>query len=173
MAIVRSDRPVAARRIVAAARRLLDASTLCAISTVSDAGRPHVHTAYFAWSRSLDLYWMSDPASTHSRNLRSKPAAAIAVYDSRQSWGKPDHGLQLFGSAREAIGTVRAEAERSYADRFPAFTLDEFAEFRLYRCRPRRLKVFDETAFGSGIFVTARVSPGGAVAWVRTEITFA
>jgi hypothetical protein len=116
---------------------------------------------------------MSDPASTHSRNLRSKPAAAIAVYDSRQSWGRPDRGLQLFGSAREAVGAARLVAERAYADRFPAFTLDEFGGFRLYRCRPRRFKVFDETAFGSGVFVTARVSPDGAVEWVRTEIASA
>jgi nitroimidazol reductase NimA-like FMN-containing flavoprotein (pyridoxamine 5'-phosphate oxidase superfamily) len=164
---------VSTRRIVAAARRLLDASTLCAISTVSSAGRPHVHTAYFAWSGSFDLYWMSDPASTHSRNLRAKPAAAIAVYDSGQTWGRPDRGLQLFGSAREAAGAARERAERTYADRFAGFRADEFEGFRLYRCRPRRLKVFDETTFGSGVFVTASVSSHGRVAWARTEITSA
>ncbi len=49
MTIERLDRPVAARRIVAFARKLLDASSLCAIATVSPQRRAHVNTAHFAW----------------------------------------------------------------------------------------------------------------------------
>jgi hypothetical protein len=97
MPIERSRRPIAAARITAAAHRLLDASTLCAIATVSSAGRAHVNTAYFAWSPELDLVWLSEPDAKHSRNVRSDGTVAVAVYDSGQSWGKPDRGIQLFG----------------------------------------------------------------------------
>jgi hypothetical protein len=42
--------------------------------------------------------------------------------------------------------------------------------YRLYRFRPRTLKLFDEVALGTGVFVTATVGARGAVTWRRTEI---
>ena len=79
-----------------AARRLLDASSLCAIATVGPDGSAYVNTAYFAFSSELDLVWMSEPNAQHSRNIRERGTAAIAVYDSTQVWGRPDRGIQLF-----------------------------------------------------------------------------
>ncbi|HYX89704.1 MAG TPA: pyridoxamine 5'-phosphate oxidase family protein [Gaiellaceae bacterium] len=166
MAITRSKRAVAAAKIEAAARRLLDASTLCAIATVSPRGRAHVNTAYFAWTPDLRLVWLSEPGAGHSRNLRSNPSVAIAVYDSSQTWGKPDRGIQVFGSAREA----GAEAEEAYASRFPDYRASDFPAYRLYELVPRRLKLFDERELGAATFVTASVAAGGRLAWERTEI---
>ena len=168
MAIVRSDRAVSAGRLRTLASRLLDASRLCAIATTSPTGGAHVNTAYFAWGPGCEIVWLSDPASGHSRNLRRRPSAAITVYDSRQRWAEPDRGIQLFGSARELRGRDAEAAERTYALRFPAYEHGEHAEFRFYRLRPRRVKLFDETALGGGVFVTATVR-GGALAWERTE----
>ena len=170
MPIERSRRPIAAARITAAARRLLDASTLCAIATVSSAGRAHVNTAYFAWSPELDLVWLSDPHARHSRNVQANSSVAIAVFDSNQVWGKPDRGIQLFGSARELPPKAAHEAERIYAERFPECGQADFELYNLYRFRPRRLKLFDERAFGGGVFITARVRSDGGLAWERTEI---
>jgi nitroimidazol reductase NimA-like FMN-containing flavoprotein (pyridoxamine 5'-phosphate oxidase superfamily) len=95
------------------ARRLLSASTLCAIATVSPGSRSHVNTAYFAWSRALDVVWLSAPEALHSRNVRTNPSVAVAVYDSTLSWGGPDRGIQLFGSASELAGRAALEAEHS------------------------------------------------------------
>jgi uncharacterized protein YhbP (UPF0306 family) len=148
---------------------LLDASTLCAIATVRPRGGAYVNTAYFASSPEFDLFWLSDPDAEHSRNLRANPAAAIAIYDSTQSWGEPDRGLQLFGSARQIGGPIALDAERSYAARFPAYTPGELSGYRIFRFRPRRMKIFDETALGGGVFVTASVRKG-QLAWERTEI---
>jgi uncharacterized protein YhbP (UPF0306 family) len=168
--IERSKRPVAAARITEAARRLLDASTLCAIATVSPGKRAHVNTAYFAWTPGFEVVWLSDPEARHSRNLQASSTAAIAVYDSTQSWGEPDRGLQLFGSAREVGFSAWREAGRDYARRFPQYAEADPGDLRLYRFRPSRLKVFDERALGAGVFVTAKVGRGGRVAWERTEI---
>jgi hypothetical protein len=125
-------------------RRLLAASTLCSIATLSPGRRPHVNTAYFAWSPDVGLVWLSDPDAGHSRNLAANSRTAIAVYDSNQSWGRPDRGVQLFGTP---------------------------TDYRLYRFRPRRVKIFDEPALGAGVFVTATVSPDGKLTWERTEIS--
>jgi uncharacterized protein YhbP (UPF0306 family) len=167
--IERSKRRLAATRLTEQARRLLDSSTLCAIATVSPRGRAHVNTAYFAWTAEFDLVWMSEPEAEHSRNLDRSPSAAVAVYDSAQVWGEADRGVQLFGSARELRGSAARDAEHVYRKRFPAAEQRELSAFSLYRFRPRRLKLFDESELGAGVFVTASVR-AGKVAWERTEV---
>ncbi len=170
MPIERSNRRISAARIARLARELLDASPLCAIATVGPRGAPHVNTAYFAWSPSLELVWLSEPAARHSRNLRLRPSAAVAVYESGQTWGGRDRGIQLFGSAREVDAAAAARAEAVYAQRFPPLRDADLRAYRFYRFRPRRMKLFDERALGAGIFVTARIGRGGEPTWERTEI---
>jgi uncharacterized protein YhbP (UPF0306 family) len=170
MAIERSNRRFSAARIAAAARQLLDASTLCAIATINPRGGAHVNNAYFAWSLSFDIVWLSESHAGHSRNLRANGSAAIAVYDSSQTWGAPDRGIQLFGTAREVQRENADEAEVLYAKRFPDFVRSDLRAYRFYRFSPRRLKLFDEHALGVGTFVTARVAGDGRLAWERTEI---
>jgi uncharacterized protein YhbP (UPF0306 family) len=170
MAIERSNRPVAVARIAATARRLLDASTLCAIATVTADDRAHLNTAYFAWNRKLEIVWVSEPRARHSRNLRTNDSSAIAVYESNQTWGKPDRGIQLFGTALEAKDEPAERAAKLYTKRFPVFAGTDLSAYRFYLFTPRRLKLFDERTFGTGTFVVARVTRDGRLAWERTEI---
>jgi uncharacterized protein YhbP (UPF0306 family) len=164
MAIRRSQRRVSQARIGALALELLEASTLCAISTVGPRGRAYVNTAYFAWAPDLRIIWLSDPGARHSRNLRANASGAIAVYDSGQTWGKPDRGIQLFGDARAG----GPDAEEIYAPRFRAYEPRD--SYRFYELVPTRVKLFDERALGAATFVTAKVARGGKLAWERTEV---
>jgi uncharacterized protein YhbP (UPF0306 family) len=170
MAIRRSSRPVSSERIARAARRLLDASTLCAIATTSPRGRPHVNTAYFAFTNRLDIVWLSEPSARHSINLRANAATAVAVYDSSQRWGGSDHGIQLFGSAREASKRSAPDAEAAYARRFPAYEPGQLVDYRFHVFHPTSVKLFDERSFGAGVFVTACVDRTGGVTWERTDV---
>ena len=154
-------------RLTAIARRLLDASTLCAIATVSSGGRAHINTAYFAWGSAFEIVWLSAPEARHSRNVRANPSTAVAVFRSTQSWGGSDRGIQLFGRARELRGRGALEAETLYAARFRAYDGDLTA-YRLYRLRTTRMKLFDERVLGGGTFVTVAVW-GGHIRWLRTE----
>jgi uncharacterized protein YhbP (UPF0306 family) len=169
MAITRSKRPVAAARMAAAAGRLLDASALCAIATASPNGRAHINTAYFAWSPDFNVVWLSEPRARHSKNLEANRSAAIAVFDSNQTWGKPDRGVQLFGSARAATRRTADGARAAYGRRFPDYDAEELSAYLPYEFRARRVKLFDEPELGAGVFVTARVD-GGEIAWERTEV---
>ncbi len=170
MPIERSKRRVAVTRIAATARELLDASTLCAIATVTPDRRAHINTAYFAWSPELEIVWLSEPRASHSRNLRANGSVAVAVYDSGQTWGEPDRGIQLFGTAREVDGREADEARALYTKRFPRFADGDLGAYRFYLFRPRRLKLFHERALGPATFVSARVGPGNRLAWAATEI---
>jgi uncharacterized protein YhbP (UPF0306 family) len=123
---------------------------------------------YFAWSGPFDIFWISDPESRHSRNLLAQPAAAITIYDSRQTWSRPDRGIQLFGSAVAVRGRAAEEAERAYAARFPYEpSADDALPF--YRFRPREVKLFYERILGAGTLVSARVTRDG-LTWARTEV---
>jgi uncharacterized protein YhbP (UPF0306 family) len=165
-----SGRRYAVRRVTALAASLLDASTLLAISTVGGRGNAYINTAYFAWGPAFECVWLSSSGARHSRNLAGNPTAAVAVYDSTQTFGDPDRGIQLIGSAREVNGGAADGAERFYAARFDAYKPGALSEYRFYRFRPRRLKLFDERELGAGVFVTARVRTGGEVTWERTEV---
>jgi uncharacterized protein YhbP (UPF0306 family) len=167
MAIERSKRRVSSPRLAALARRLLDESRLFALATVAPDGTAHINTAYFAWSPTLALVWLSHPDARHSRNIRANPSAAAAVYDSTQSWGKPDRGLQLFGSASELEDADDAGA--LYAQRFSDYRRDDVEAYRFYDLRPRRIKLFDERELGAGRFVTAGVDDRGRLTWEATE----
>jgi uncharacterized protein YhbP (UPF0306 family) len=151
-----------------AAGRLLEASSLCAIATVGSDGSAYVNTAYFGLSPDLALVWMSEPEAQHSRNIRERGTVAIAVYDSAQTWGRPDRGIQLFGSAREVADP--REGEAVYARRFPAYDREKLGAYRFYVFRPDRIKLFDERELGSGVFVTARVQGGGGLVWEATGV---
>jgi uncharacterized protein YhbP (UPF0306 family) len=170
MTIKHSKRPVSSARITALVERLLEASTLCAIATVSADGRAHISTAYFAWSPKLDLVWLSEPSAKHSRNVGAGGTAAVAVYDSNQSWGKPDRGIQLFGSASETIGAAAADAETLYTNRFPDYPREDLNAYRFYVFHPFRLKLFDERELGAGRSVIAGVDGSGRLSWERTDI---
>jgi uncharacterized protein YhbP (UPF0306 family) len=124
---------------------------------------------YFAWTRGFDVVWISDPDSRHSRNLSANPTAAVTIYDSHQTWGGPDRGIQLFGTAGAVSGRAAEEAERAYSGRFPSNDPAVADSYPYYRFRPRELKLFYERVLGGGTLVTAKVTKEG-LAWARTEV---
>jgi uncharacterized protein YhbP (UPF0306 family) len=124
---------------------------------------------YFAWSGRFEVAWISDPDSRHSRYLLANPTAAVTVYDSHQTWGRPDRGIQLFGTARAVTGRAAWQAERAYSARFPSYDPSVAESYPVYRFRPREVKLFHERLLGGGTLVTARVTGEGLV-WVRTEV---
>jgi len=124
---------------------------------------------YFAWSARFDVIWISDPESRHSRNLLANPSAAVTIYDSDQTWGGADRGIQLFGTAGAVTGRVAAQAQRAYAARFASYDATMAKSYPFYRFRPREVKVFYERVLGDGTLVTAKVT-GKGLFWVRTEV---
>jgi uncharacterized protein YhbP (UPF0306 family) len=115
------------------------------------------------------VIWLSAPEARHSRNIRREPSVAIAVFDSTQKWGESDRGIQLFGTARELSRRAAREADRVYGKRFKDYSGEELRAYRLYRFRPRTLKLFHERDLGGATFVTVKVARGGRLAWQRTE----
>ena len=146
----------------------MNAAPLCALSTVSPGGKAHINHMYFAWSDRYEVIWISDPDSIHSRNLGRDSSAAVTIFDSHQTWGRPDRGIQLFGTAGITSGSASQEARRIYGRRFRDYDADA-DDLPAYRFRPRTVKLFDERSLAGGTLVTARVTPDGLV-WSKTEV---
>jgi nitroimidazol reductase NimA-like FMN-containing flavoprotein (pyridoxamine 5'-phosphate oxidase superfamily) len=154
-------------RLLGSVERILSECQLCALATHEPAGKPHISTVFFCFSDDLDLYFLSDPGSTHGHNIARGPSAAIAVYDSHQIWGDAHRGLQMFGSCSLLSGAAEEEGRRLYARRFPRYL--EFAAhpgekaglsfsgLRFFRFVTASLKILDEEEFGDGVFVLAIV----------------
>lgn len=136
---------------------------LCALATVTSGGRAHINHMYFAWNDRYDVFWYSDQDSIHSRNLARTSSAAITIYDSHQVNGRPDRGIQLFGTASIAKGE---EASRIYKRRFRAVDPSAFTPYRFH---PRTVKLFDERSLAPGTLVSARVTRDG-LSWTKTEV---
>jgi uncharacterized protein YhbP (UPF0306 family) len=161
------------RRLSSSVERILGESQLCAIATHDPSGNLHINTVFFCFSDDLELYFLSDPESTHAHNVARAPDAAIAVYDSRQIWGQAHRGLQMFGSCWLLSRAAEEEGRRLYARRFPRYLEfaehpDEkaglsFVELQFFRFVTASLKILDEEEFGDGVFVRANVQrlPGG------------
>jgi hypothetical protein len=63
----------------------------------------------------------------------------------------------------------RVVADEPKGDTQVRVRVDATSGRRYDRFRPRRLKLFDERALDTGVFVTASVTRG-RLAWTRTEI---
>lgn len=140
------------------------------MATVTPAKRAHINTAYFSFSRDLEVIFLSNPTAIHCRNLATNRSMAMAIFRSTQPWGTPGAGLQLFGACAEARGARAAQAERLYAKRFPAHArwlaaagddrarrAAQLRSYRFYRFLPRRIKILDEAEFGDAAWAVAAV----------------
>ena len=133
-------------------REFLRGHSTLALATVGDAGRPQVSPLFYASDDDFNLYWISNPDSRHSANIKAWNDVAATIYAQTWNW-TGIKGVQLEGDALY----VDEDAERQralalYKAKFP-FVNDKFAELIdqsvLYVLRPRWLRWLDnERRFG-------------------------
>jgi general stress protein 26 len=152
-------------RVLRSLFQTLEKTSLCSLATVNPDGQSHICHVYFAHSPTLELYFLSDPESRHCTNLKTNSSMAVSVFDSTQRWGGRDRGIALYGTCRATSGRDAKKAEQVYARRFQTYarwrsTLksnDEAQGLRFFRFAPKRVKIFDETKLGAGVFVVGSV----------------
>lgn len=145
---------------------ILNENVLCSMSTVTAGQRAHINTAYFCFSEELVLYFLSHPDSLHCRNLAKNSSMAVSVFSSSQKWTDPGRGIQLFGRCNRAEGEESLNAERLYANRFPAYLEwrrqrgggDLALAYRFYSFVAENVKILEEREFGDAVFVEGEVN---------------
>jgi uncharacterized protein YhbP (UPF0306 family) len=68
----------------ALAREIIDANLYMTLATADADGRPWASPVYYAVAGYREFVWVSDPQTTHSRNLAARPQIAIVIFDSTQ-----------------------------------------------------------------------------------------
>ena len=159
------DRSPDLARIQDSLTDILNENKLCTIATVNHDGTPHAKTSYFAVDDDLHIYILTPPASRSGQNVTQNPNVSITVFDSRQEWGSPHRGAQLFGSCYQAYGKELEESFMVYTARFPqmtnlAETIDDLTlnlESRLYVIYLSSAHVIDEPRYGPETSFTVQI----------------
>jgi hypothetical protein len=140
--------------LAAVARGILDTCMSMTLGTADADGRPWVSPVFFAADGYRDLYWISSPEATHSRNLAGRPELSIVVFDSQAPVGT-GQAVYMAATAAEvpAADLERALAvypgERGLRAGARSVTADQVqapAAYRLYRAAVTRHWVLDPAA---------------------------
>lgn len=129
------------------ARDVLDRVRYMVLGTVDEDGCTRTSPVYFVPHRYRDLYWVSDPATRHSRNLERDPRLSAVVFDSTVLPGPDQEAVYVTGTARElgpddfAEHLPRAFRPERGARAFAAEELTGEADLRLWVLRVDRLDV--------------------------------
>jgi uncharacterized protein YhbP (UPF0306 family) len=121
------------------------------VATTSPHGSPRAADVYFVSDENLFLYFYSDPASRHSRNISRDPRVAVAARSESMDW-REIQGAQIEGVAAQVDDPAeRTRAWRLMCDKFPfyeSFT-DVVAHLEIYRVTPKWIRWLDNSqSFG-------------------------
>ena len=132
-------------------QRFLAERISMSVATTSPTGSPRVADVYFVSDADLNLYFYSDPASRHSRNIQRDPRVAMTMRIESMDWHEIQ-GLQV-----EGIAQVMDEPPAHHrawdlmCKKFPfyqSFT-DAVASLKMYRVTPKRIRWIDNSvSFG-------------------------
>ena len=124
--------------LAAVAREIIDANRYMVLGTADEGGRPWVSPVWFAHDGYGELFWVSSPDATHSRNLASRPELGIVVFDSQVPIGS-GQGVYMSAVADVVTGAelergLDVFSERSVAQGGRRWTLEDVGDrYRLYR----------------------------------------
>lgn len=122
----------------------------------SDGKIPWAATAFYAFDKDLNLYFMSAKDARHSREIAKNPTVACAINEKWEVKGGVK-GLQIQGKAeelglRETTKVLPLFHKRfSWAKKFlssPKQILDKAFKGRLYKITPTKIFLLDEETFG-------------------------
>jgi nitroimidazol reductase NimA-like FMN-containing flavoprotein (pyridoxamine 5'-phosphate oxidase superfamily) len=96
-----------------AARAIIDRNLYMVLATVGADGAPWASPVFYSTEDGRDLYWISSPEVTHSRNIAHEPRIGIVLHDSRAPVGTASpFALYLKATAEELQGEEALEGLR-------------------------------------------------------------
>jgi len=110
--------------------------------------------AVFYANEGFSLYFVSSPASRHSRNLAAQAAVAATVHEDYGDW-REIKGIQLEGTVEQVAGAEETRVRGLYGKKFPlaadpaaapAAIAAAFAKVRWYKLVAARAYFVDNSA---------------------------
>jgi len=139
----------------ATGRSIVDANLYMVLATADADGRPWASPVYFASEDYTELFWVSSPEVTHSRNIAARPELGIVIFDSQMpiSTGQAVYvsavAEQLSGA--EVEPGIAVFSRRSLAHggtEWTAANVSDPAPLRLYRATVSEHFMLDKSGEG-------------------------
>jgi len=122
---------------------LLDECELLCLATSTGTAGPHIATLFFAHDN-FTIWFVSDAASEHARQVEANPRVAAAVF-APGAYADKRRGLQLAGTVRRARPAEAEAGMAVYATRYSAAVNGQ-----LFRLEVDALSLIDEVRLGPG-----------------------
>jgi nitroimidazol reductase NimA-like FMN-containing flavoprotein (pyridoxamine 5'-phosphate oxidase superfamily) len=87
------------------ARAVIDANRYMTLGTADAEGHPWVTPVWFAPADYREFFWVSSPATRHSRNLAARSQVSIVVFDSQVPVGSAT-AVYMTAVAQELTGVA-------------------------------------------------------------------
>ena len=98
------------------AREIIETNLYMTLGTADASGRPWASPVYFAFDPYREFFWVSEPGSTHSRNLAQRPELGIVIFDSTVPIGT-GRGVYMSALGEELTGPDRDHGIAIYSAR--------------------------------------------------------
>jgi nitroimidazol reductase NimA-like FMN-containing flavoprotein (pyridoxamine 5'-phosphate oxidase superfamily) len=133
------------------ARKIIDRNRYMVVATADPSGQPWPSPVYYAPLEYRDFFWVSDPDSAHSRNLRERREVGIVIFDSRAKINT-GQGVYILGVAQElpahetpeGIALFSARSVEHGGEEWAPEDVREPSRHRLYRATAEAVYVLDE-----------------------------
>jgi nitroimidazol reductase NimA-like FMN-containing flavoprotein (pyridoxamine 5'-phosphate oxidase superfamily) len=140
-----------ADRLAVVARKIVDANRYMVVATADSSGQPWATPVFFAHEGYRDFFWVSEPESTHSHNLRERREVGIVIFNSTRALGK-DQGLYVIGVARElpahetdaGVKIISKRSRDEGGERWTKKDVSPPAKHRLYQATAEAHYVLDQ-----------------------------
>jgi len=120
---------------------------------------PWIATVYFSFDEALNLYFLSDPNTTHCKHITGNSNVSIAIATSPQNPAIKKKGLQLFGVVEQISDKHKITHALNLWRKTLGVTSDLYTyegmmknaiKGRMYKVTPRKMKYFNEELWEEG-----------------------
>jgi uncharacterized protein YhbP (UPF0306 family) len=98
------------------AKQIIAENEYLSLATIDSDNNPWISIMAYAYDDKYNFYYISQPSSHHSIQIKKNNIVSFSIFDSRQMFGK-GVGLQVVGIAREIIPERLAQVEKIYFGR--------------------------------------------------------
>jgi pyridoxine/pyridoxamine 5'-phosphate oxidase len=123
-------------------KRIVDANVYMTLATAGADGHPWASPVWFAHEDHARFVWVSKPDARHSRNLATRPQAALVIFDSTPRQGMPEAVYVEAGAEQLGEGEderyIEVFSRRSESLGWPSWAVEDVrppAALRLYIAR--------------------------------------
>jgi nitroimidazol reductase NimA-like FMN-containing flavoprotein (pyridoxamine 5'-phosphate oxidase superfamily) len=126
------------RDLARVAREIVDSNLYMTLATADSDGHPWASPVWYAHEGYTDFLWVSRPEVRHSRNLASRPALSIVIFDSSVPVGGA-RAVYIEATSEEVSASERERAIELYSQRSQAHGAGQWRAADVTTPAPQRL----------------------------------